>query len=354
MLNFKFLKRISFFFVLAFALFSHNVSLAQERSVEAESLTKIEIKDVKIEKKESAIEISAVLENPSMNMETSFFTYLVTLKSINPLVPPKSFDIDFLVSAVEGVEYLSLKPLQENVFNYSLPIGEFFPSDDYSFSLKLIKNNGELLGSYSKIIYSIDSNKKEGKLYKNGFLAFDHENCFLTSENGEQFNANEGPIFSQLAEPVATCLVKNISSEEIKVYPFIEWKEFYVYGKPSSQKTQVLKVAETINFKSGESKLVKVALPKLEKPQIYQALIRFLDNDNDQIRSYYMPFRWTIKGRSARIEAVTLNSALKENYKKGETVSLSIDYFGSMDLFWKGKENVTDLGDVKFQAKIMD
>jgi len=58
--NFKFLKRASAFFVLAFVLFSHNVSLAQEQ--QGETLTKIEIKEVKIEKREGSVEVSAILE----------------------------------------------------------------------------------------------------------------------------------------------------------------------------------------------------------------------------------------------------------------------------------------------------
>ena len=61
MSNFKFFKHISVFFVLAFVLFSHNVSLAQEQSGVIEDLIKIEIKDVKIEKSNTEIKISGAI-----------------------------------------------------------------------------------------------------------------------------------------------------------------------------------------------------------------------------------------------------------------------------------------------------
>ena len=56
MSNFKFIRRVSVFLVLVFALLSpHNISLAQE---EAKPLTNIYIKDVKVEKREGSIGVS--------------------------------------------------------------------------------------------------------------------------------------------------------------------------------------------------------------------------------------------------------------------------------------------------------
>ena len=61
------------------------------------------------------------------------------------------------------------------------------------------------------------------------------------------------------------------------------------------------------------------------------------------------------EGNSARVDKITLASPLKNVYGKGETISLSVDYFGSMDLYWKGtKEGVKDLVNLKITATIKD
>ena len=94
MLNFKFIRRVSVFLVLAFVLFSHNVSLAQERQEEeTKPLTNIYIKDVKVEKREGSIGVSAVLENPSAKLEAPPFAYLLMLEEISPLIKPKKWYI---------------------------------------------------------------------------------------------------------------------------------------------------------------------------------------------------------------------------------------------------------------------
>jgi len=74
-------------FVLAFVLLSHNILLAQEQM--GETLTKIEIKDVKIEKSDMELKISGVLFNPSKNVVTSEITHLLILKTI------EQFETDF-------------------------------------------------------------------------------------------------------------------------------------------------------------------------------------------------------------------------------------------------------------------
>ena len=48
-----------------------------------------------------------------------------------------------------------------------------------------------------------------------------------------------------------------------------------------------------------------------------------------------MSFRWTVGGNSARVDKVTLASPLKNTYGKGETISLSVDYFGSWTFIGK-------------------
>ena len=82
-------------------------------------MTKVEIKDVKIEKSDTEIKISGALFNPSKNVVTPEVTHLLILKTIDPLIKPKS-EIDLLpsliVAADEGKDYFSLKPNEQKFF----------------------------------------------------------------------------------------------------------------------------------------------------------------------------------------------------------------------------------------------
>ena len=115
MLNFKFIKRASILFVLTFVLFSHNVSMAQERVGRTKNLTSIEIKDVKIERKEGSLKVSFILENPNAKAEFPLSTYLLMLEDINPLIKSKSgLPLRPLIVAVkEGELAFSLSPLEK-------------------------------------------------------------------------------------------------------------------------------------------------------------------------------------------------------------------------------------------------
>ena len=97
----------------------YNVSLAQESAGETKVLTKIEIKDVKIEKSDTEVKISGALFNPSKNIATPEVTHLLILKTIDPLIKPKS-EIDLLpsliVAAEEGKDYFFLKPNEQKLF----------------------------------------------------------------------------------------------------------------------------------------------------------------------------------------------------------------------------------------------
>src|SRR3989338_10394915 len=115
MLNFKLLKLSSVFFVLAFVLFSHNVSSAQERINARNSGMAVLVESAEIKTGDGGIAIEAVLFNPTPSVETPLATYLLTLNNIDPFV--KSKDLDYtpsplVVSAQEGEDedYFSLKP----------------------------------------------------------------------------------------------------------------------------------------------------------------------------------------------------------------------------------------------------
>lgn len=358
MFNFKFIIRASVFFILVFVLFFHNISLAEvERQEEEEKpMVSVLIKDVKIEKKEDSIGVSALLQNPSSGLEIPPSNYLLMLEEISPLIKPKSGILpqSLIVSAKEGKLDYSLSPLGKKTISLNLPLGFNIPRGNYNLILRILSDSGDEYGYYEDVVFDLGGNQKQNNSFSEAFLAFDQESCVIIA-GGEKYKPNEGPIFSSGESPQVSCLVKNVGNKEVAVYPVVDWKEYFVYGGPSSGiKKNQKKLEQEIKFSPGEIKNVALSLPGADNPQVYQSLLSFAEASNE-IRSFNMSFRWTVGGNSARVDKITLASPLKNVYDKGEMISLSVDYFGSMDLYWKGvKEGVKDLGNLKITATIKD
>ena len=351
---------LAFFGFLAVGLASADNSsqAGQPAQAQGDNPETIEIKNVIIKPAGNNLEVSADLFNPSANVETAPFAKLFLLETINPLINPAEEDNfippPLISSAQEESSYLKLKPLEKIRLQYIFPINQYLPRSNYNFSIFAISKNGQLLGQYKEAIFDIGSNDSKEGLYKNGFIGFDEQSCKIISQTGEEYGNNEGPIFKPGESPKISCLVKNVGKENLIIYPKVEWKEYFVYGRPSSGSRMSEKFDKSISLKAQESKTVEFYLPKAQKPQVYQALLSFVDAENNK-RSFEMPFRWTITGSSARIENVSLQGSLKNSYDKGETVSLAVGYFGSMDLYWKGIESrVKNLDNLKLLATIKD
>ena len=200
MLNFKFIRRVSVFLVLAFVLFSHNVSLAQERQEEeTKPLTNIYIKDVKVEKREGSIGVSAVLENPSAKLEAPPFAYLLMLEEISPLIKPKSGILpqSLIVTAQEGKFDYSLSPLGKKTLSLDLPLDLNLPKGNYNLTLRILSDSGEEYGYYEDVVFDLGGNQKQNNSFSEAFLAFDQESCAIMTANGEKYKPNEGPIFNR-------------------------------------------------------------------------------------------------------------------------------------------------------------
>jgi len=355
------LMAFAFIFGLFAVVFSAFLPvLAQENGVQTRAEYKVEISDVKITPKGDRVGISATLFNPSSRVETAPFTHLILLNTIDPLIKPtKDPELSpspLIVFAIEGSEadYFSLKPLEEKEVSYFLPVAASLPAGNYSLYLRMIEPNGNIVGSYDDVVYNFGANKKNKNLWQKSFLAFDQESCAVVGSNGKIYGNNDGPVFNPGESPKIRCAVKNIGNEAVEVFPNMEWKEFYVYGKPSVGKKQTEKSGKAITFKPGETKLIELSLPSAEKPQVYQVLLSFADN-NGEIKSFNMFFRWTVGGASARIDSAEMASPLKSVYKKGDVLSFSVGYYGSADLFWSGtRENVSELNDVKIKIKVKD
>ena len=359
MLTFKVFKLAAIFFVLAFVLFSHNVSLAQERINGRDSGMAVLVESAEIKTGDNGIEIEAVLFNPSSTAETPLSTYLLTLNSIDPLAVSKNLDYTpspLIISAQEGEDYFSLKPKERKTVKYFLPTSRYLPTANYAFNFRLMRKDGDTVGLYREILRNFGFNEKKSNQenYNKGFLAFYQESCVILNAKGDKFEPNEGPVFNSSEQPKVRCLVKNVGDEDIAVRPQIEWKEFFVYGRPSSGARLEKILDDTLTFKKGETKSVEISLPPVKEPQVYQAMLSFEDESGAK-RSFNMPFRWTIGGSSARVDKVSLISPIKNIYQNGETMSLSVDYFGSMDLYWNNSSgDLAGLGRVKMLAVVKD
>ena len=113
---------------------------------------------------------------------------------------------------------------------------------------------------------------------------------------GADFNPDEAPKIS--------CKLKNLGADNFYIFPRIEWKEFFVYGSPLNGRRALKYRTNPFLFEAGEEKIVEFYLPKEEKPQVYEALVGFVDEKGDT-RSFNMSFRWTVAGASARVERVS-------------------------------------------------
>ena len=171
---------------------------------------------------------------------------------------------------------------------------------------------------------------------------------------GKKYSNTSGPIFNPDEAPKISCKLKNLGADNFYVFPRIEWKEFFVYGSPLNGR-RVLEIADQpVPFEAGEEKIVEFYLPKAEKPQVYEALVSFVDEKGD-IRSFNMSFRWTVAGSSARVERVSPVGEIKTNYDKGDTIKLLVGYFGSMDLYWSGDDSaVKNLSGASLVAVVKD
>ncbi|KKR47704.1 MAG: hypothetical protein UT83_C0005G0021 [Parcubacteria group bacterium GW2011_GWA2_40_143] len=327
-------------------------------NVSAEELPEVGIKEVEVKIGDKEIIIFATLFNSSDSLTTTPFTYLAMLKSINHFIPSSDPDLDLpalIVSAVEGEEYTILNPLEEKRASYLIPISPDLPQDNYDLSLNLILKDGRSVGYYYDVLRDYGANEKSNKTsYTEGFLAFNQESCGVARADGLIFPANEGPVFKPLERPVANCKVRNIGDKDLTVYPVVIWKEFFVYGRPSSGQRYYEKLEQPIFIRAGETKNVEVLLPDEEVPQVYQALVSFEDAGGNK-KSFDMFFRWTIKGESGRVNAVSLVDAPKESYTKGETLALSVDYYGSVDLYWRDlEENISQTANFNLTAIVKD
>ena len=207
-------------------------------------------------------------------------------------------------------------------FDYSLPVN--IMSGAYKFRVKLMTKKGIPLG-WKDIPINIQSSDnflyiKEAKILKNN--SEKHPTAGIGFEKNETVEikfVGENPSANSIS---AKC--------QIIIY---------------ERMTNIFEVSnvkkKTIVFASGEKKNIQYKMPFFEKPESYLAEIKFYNNQNEII-SNGLYFRWVVKGASAEILAIKTNES---SYSEGEKAEVQINFVGAAD-------TVTAIGEAKVETKI--
>ena len=143
-----------------------------------------------------------------------------------------------------------------------MPLDLNLPKGNYNLTLRILSDSGEEYGYYEDVTFDLGSNQKQNNSFNEAFLAFDQESCAIMTANGEKYKPNEGPIFNPGESPKISCSVKNMGNKEVAVYPVVEWKEHFVYGRLSTGIKNRKKLEQEIKFLPGETKNVALSLPR--------------------------------------------------------------------------------------------
>ena len=122
---------------------------------------------------------------------------------------------------------------------------------------------------------------------------------------------------------LANCtIVNNFKTEQIITPIFNTY-----YPNTFGEKIKTDKL-EAITLNPNESKPISLIIPKAEKPQVYDAILSFINNDN-KIISNQATFHYISDGASASIQNLRLN---KDYYTKGDTAVISLLSLSSADI----------------------
>lgn len=163
------------------------------------------------------------------------------------------------------------------------------------------------------------------------FLGIDSKTCFLSveGESGDKkYTVMQGVDVKSEEKLIATCKVTNHFAREMTVMPkFVN----YYFGKKynSVVSTQEEGSFDAITFGAGETKDVSLTIPKAVSPQVYDAVMFFVDEYGGKV-STRMSFHYIVAGENASIANVTTDKGM---YAPNDKVKITAAYFGSVDGF---------------------
>lgn len=203
--------------------------------------------------------------------------------------------------------------------------GEASLKKDFSFQLPENLSDGKhflVVTSFSGRgdIFGVSEEKNINITGGGSFVSITDEK--IISPEGREYSPGFGLSFDSNIAPKVKFKVKNYGGKA-RTTP-----QILIYKRAADDRNFIKKTVEkNITLEANEEKFIEMTLPALEKPMIYLADFRLLDDSGKQL-SNLSSFRWAIKGLSPQI--IKLN-ADKASYKKGESVVVDYAIVGSGD-----------------------
>ncbi|KKP67385.1 MAG: hypothetical protein UR66_C0016G0023 [Candidatus Moranbacteria bacterium GW2011_GWE1_35_17] len=163
------------------------------------------------------------------------------------------------------------------------------------------------------------------------FVEIFPERCYLSVEGeatDKKYDIAQGVDIKSNEKLIANCSIRNNFNKDIRVIPNVRnFKRGDFYGDTSIPQEDLK--PEPINFAPGETKELKLSIPKALQIQAYDAELTFLQEDGTLV-SNKTSFHYVLAGESAGVMDVSLD---KNEYASGDIANVNLAYFGSSDVF---------------------
>jgi len=248
-------------------------------------------------------------------------------------------DLNYEIKLFKGIEFEKLQLADSKVFSetffippnqkitktFTFQYPENINSGEYTLRAQVLTERGSELGWQDKKI-SLQGN--------NNFLDIINSSSRVLYNGKEHFTL-EGVNINPEENVTAFLKVSNLG-EAITVIPNIK-----IYKRQFNMPLAKEYQDAPITFAKGETKEIKLEMPKIGAPESYLAEVKFY-KDNKQVSGIEY-FRWVVKGQGGKI---LYAKADKDYYKAGESINLTIESIGPADF--------SDLGNGKLEITAYD
>ncbi len=208
-------------------------------------------------------------------------------------------------------EVISLNYLEEKTINFSYTVPQNLISEEHLFMIELDQATGNMLNwETAKINITNGSNK---------YISISDSAVIV---DNQKYGAQEG-VNIDLGKNVQAYLKFNNSTGLTN----FKTQTVVYYRDPLLNK--ITEETKDLTVKKGENEIT-FDLPKIDKPGgSYLAVVKLLDSASNFPLSSEAEFRWVVKGVSAKILSVTLDSFHKDEQSK--ILPFLINYTGPAD-----------------------
>jgi hypothetical protein len=234
-------------------------------------------------------------------------------------------DLNYKIQLFQGTEFMKLKlvdsvvatetffvPPNQTVdksFTYQYP--KNIPNGDYNLRIQIMTGRGGSLGWQGQVVSLKGQNK---------FLQIMPESSKVLVDGKEYYTLEGIGIDPQKQKAFAYLKVEN-PGDAITVIPNVK-----IFNRQVNMSVAKEYQDSPITFAKGETKEIKLEMPKLETPESYLAEVKFLNNNEQVSGTEY--FRWVVQGASGKILNV---KADRDYFKAGENINLTIESIGPAD-----------------------